>query len=209
MKFVCNSWHVARRSQGFQDAFALLKIMGQRHALLRDSSGIVFSLEYRCPHRPLPLPKGKRITATIRYGYHGMTFDSAGKYVRTLRQGNTPAQVHAQTFLAVEWHGIVWGWMGGPGLDGNVDRLRYSDLRLPSNAVIDFGNIGSAKNFSEDEHDRRLWSLTLHFASPVHENDTIEQWMHPHDAAKMGAKASAKIDGLLDMTFKEDKAFHA
>ena len=34
--------------------------------------------------------------------------------------------------------------MGGPGLDGNVDRLRYSDLRLPSNAVIDFGNIGSA-----------------------------------------------------------------
>ena len=38
--------------------------------------GRVVALEDRCPHRLLPLSKGKRVGDDVQCGYHGMTFDA-------------------------------------------------------------------------------------------------------------------------------------
>jgi len=298
MEFVRNSWYVAGWSKDFQDGIIPVEIVGERLALFRSPAGVLHALEDRCPHRLLPLSKGKQIDDTIQCGYHGMTFDGTGKCVRVPGQDNTPARANVRAFPVVERHGIIWVWMGDPsradaedifdlpqmsddawhlhhggqlhikshylnvaenlvdpahvsfvhpttlgnaasedvpvhvstsgdvirawrwirnappigffqefgGFSGNVDRWHYYDLHLPSTAVIDFGSIDSEENCPEDERDRGVRVFALHFVTPVNEHYTIDHWMHLRNAAKGQAEASAKIDGLLEMAFEEDKA---
>ena len=82
MSFVRNSWYVAGWSRDFAEALTPLEIVGLRIVVFRDTSGKLSALEDRCPHRLLPLSKGKRIGDTIQCGYHGMTFDGTGTCVR-------------------------------------------------------------------------------------------------------------------------------
>ncbi len=275
-----------------------LEITAQHVVLFRASTGVLCALEDRCPHRLLPLSKGKRIGDTIQCGYHGMTFDGAGTCVRVPGQENTPDRANVRTYPVAEKHGIVWIWMGDPkladeseifdlpqftdpdwhvhhggqlhirahylnvaenlvdpahvsfvhpttlgnaasedvpvhvstdkdvisawrwirgappvgffkefgGFKGDVDRWHYYDLHLPSTAVIDFGSIDSAENCPEEERDRGVRVFALHFVTPVNAEYTIDHWMHLRNAAKGEAEASAKIDGLLEAAFSEDKA---
>ena len=79
MSFVRNAWYVAGWSRDFGDALMSLEITSRQIVMFRDSAGEVRALEDRCPHRQLPLSKGKRIGDTIQCGYHGMTFDGFGQ----------------------------------------------------------------------------------------------------------------------------------
>jgi len=116
MSFVLNSWYVAGWSEEFADGLIPLEITGQRLVLFRDTGNTLFALEDRCPHRLLPLSKGKKIGDTVQCGYHGMTFDGSGACVRVPGQDNTPERANVRAFPIVERHGIVWVWMGDPSL---------------------------------------------------------------------------------------------
>jgi phenylpropionate dioxygenase-like ring-hydroxylating dioxygenase large terminal subunit len=114
--FIKNSWYVAGWSQDFGSALRTLEITGQRLVIFRTSTGTLKALEDRCPHRLLPLSKGKRIGDTIQCGYHGMTFNAEGHCVRVPGQTNTPKSAYVESFAVEERHGIVWIWMGDPEL---------------------------------------------------------------------------------------------
>ncbi|CUH66762.1 Toluene-4-sulfonate monooxygenase system iron-sulfur subunit TsaM1 [Thalassovita gelatinovora] len=125
MSFVRNAWYVAGWSSEFGDDLHALEIIGQSLVLFRDSAGAIKALEDRCPHRLLPLSKGKRIGDTIQCGYHGMTFDGRGTCVRVPGQDNTPQSANVDAFEVEERHGIVWVWMGAPD---RADRSLIFDL---------------------------------------------------------------------------------
>lgn len=125
MPFVRNAWYVAGWSSAFGEALTALTILDQNLVMFRASDGRVVALEDRCPHRLLPLSKGRRIGDTIQCGYHGMTFDGAGKCVRVPGQDNRPASAYVEAFPVEERNDIVWIWMGDPD---KADRDLIFDL---------------------------------------------------------------------------------
>jgi vanillate O-demethylase monooxygenase subunit len=115
MSFVRNAWYVAGWSHDFGDALRPVTICAQNMVVFRASTGRIVALEDRCPHKQLPLSKGKRIGDTVQCGYHGMTFDCSGRCVRVPGQDNLPRNAYVDAFAVEERHGIVWVWMGDPG----------------------------------------------------------------------------------------------
>ncbi|MEO1681412.1 MAG: aromatic ring-hydroxylating dioxygenase subunit alpha [Pseudomonadota bacterium] len=125
MGFVKNAWYVAGWSADFGEGLTPATICGENIVLFRTGEGRVAALEDRCPHKLLPLSKGKRIGDTIQCGYHGMTFDCAGRCVRVPGQDNLPASAYVDAFPVEERHGIVWVWMGDAD---KADRTKIFDL---------------------------------------------------------------------------------
>lgn len=114
MGFVKNAWYVAGWSHDFGDELKPLTIVGENIVFFRASDGQLVALEDRCPHKLLPLSKGKRIGDTVQCGYHGMTFGKDGRCVRVPGQDNLPASAYVDAFPVEERHGIVWVWTGEP-----------------------------------------------------------------------------------------------
>lgn len=82
MPFVRNAWYVAGWSGEFGEALTPVTLLGEQLVLYRCADGKLVALEDRCPHRLLPLSKGRRIGDTVQCGYHGMTFGPDGACVR-------------------------------------------------------------------------------------------------------------------------------
>lgn len=114
MEFVKNAWYVAGWSSEFDDELQRVTIMDDNIVMFRNSKGKVVALEDRCPHRLLPLSKGKRIGDDIQCGYHGMTFNCEGKCVRVPGQENLPSAAFVAAYPIRETNDIVWIWMGEP-----------------------------------------------------------------------------------------------
>jgi len=112
--FVKNAWYVAGWSSEFAEALQRVTILEQHLVMYRTSSNEVVALEDRCPHRLLPLSKGKRIGDDIQCGYHGMTFDCSGACVRIPGQDNVPVSAYVDAYPVVEQNSIVFVWMGDP-----------------------------------------------------------------------------------------------
>ena len=106
--FVKNAWYVAGWSSEFGDALQRVTIIEQHLVMFRTSANVVVALEDRCPHRLLPLSKGKRIGDDIQCGYHGMTFDCSGACVRIPGQDNVPSTAFVDAFPVVEKNNIVF-----------------------------------------------------------------------------------------------------
>jgi vanillate O-demethylase monooxygenase subunit len=198
--FVKNSWYVAGWSRDFGDDLRALEITGQRLVMFRTIAGKVKALEDRCPHRLLPLSKGKRIDDTIQCGYHGMTFDGDGKCVRVPGQENTPSSAFVETFPIEERHGIVWIWMGDPEL---ADRSTVFDIAEFSDAGwhphhgdalhIEANYLNVAENLVDPAHVSFVHPTTLGSAAsenvPVHVSTAgkvISAWRWIRDAAPIG-----------------------
>lgn len=109
-----NVWYVA----GFEhelDAPVLARtIIGKQVVMMRSTAGVVTALEDACPHRLLPLSKGRRTGDEIRCGYHGMKFDLNGVCIEIPGQTSIPAKACVKTYPIVVKHGLVWLWLGNP-----------------------------------------------------------------------------------------------
>lgn len=200
MSFVKNAWYVAGWSKDFADDLRPVTIVGQNMVMFRCSTGQVIALEDRCPHRQLPLSKGKRVGDTIQCGYHGMTFDGAGKCVRVPGQDNLPKSAYVDTFRVEERHNIVWVWMGDAtraNPDDIFDLPQFSDpawhahqgdgLHLKANYL----NV--AENLVDPAHVSFVHPTTLGNASsenvPVHvktSGEAIVAWRWIRDAPPIG-----------------------
>lgn len=200
MSFVKNAWYVAGWSRDFGEALRALEITGQRLVMFRDSKGVVKALEDRCPHRLLPLSKGKRIGDTIQCGYHGMTFDGAGQCVRVPGQDNTPKSAYVEAFPVEERHGIVWVWMGDPE---RADPSKIFDLpefgqdgwhaHHGEALHIKSNYLNVAENLVDPAHVSFVHPTTLGNAAsenvPVHvstSGEVISAWRWIRDAAPIG-----------------------
>ncbi len=114
MDYVRNAWYVAGWSREFDHELSRVTILETDMAMYRTSDGRVVALQDRCPHKFLPLSKGRLIGDDVQCGYHGLTFDCDGACVRVPGQDNIPASATVRSFPVHERHRIVWVWMGDP-----------------------------------------------------------------------------------------------
>ncbi|MGR6433059.1 aromatic ring-hydroxylating dioxygenase subunit alpha [Rhizobium sp. PAMB 3174] len=200
MEFVRNAWYVAGWSKEIDAELRRFTILDEHIVMFRKSDGSVVALEDRCPHRLLPLSKGKRIGDTVQCGYHGLTFDCSGKCVRVPGQSNLPASAYVEAYPIVEKNDIVWIWMGDKdkaNADDVFDMPEFYDaswhahqggaLHLKSNYL----NV--AENLVDPAHVSFVHPTTLGSAAsenvPVHvvtEGKAIVAWRWIRDAEPVG-----------------------
>ena len=112
-KFLNNYWYVAANSEELKDKPIARIILGNPIVLFRGKSGKIGALDDRCAHRLTPLSLGRIDGDQLECGYHGWTYDCAGKCVR-LPGLETPQKITVKSFPLVEKWGWVFIWMGDP-----------------------------------------------------------------------------------------------
>jgi vanillate O-demethylase monooxygenase subunit len=79
--FLKNTWYVAAWDHEITHELQQIVVLGQKICVYRTTGGGLVALEDACPHRKLPLSKGRIKSDTVECGYHGLTFDCAGRCV--------------------------------------------------------------------------------------------------------------------------------
>ena len=125
MEYVKNCWYVVGWSSHFADEIVERRVMGMDIILYRTSDGNVVAMEDLCPHKFMPLSKGKKIGDAIQCGYHGLTFGCDGGCIRIPGQDHIPSSIRVRTYPIQERHNVVWIWMGDPELE---DKSKLFDL---------------------------------------------------------------------------------
>lgn len=112
--FVRNAWYIAAWPEELADGFVARTIMNQPLVIFRDAEGKVAALEDRCCHRGAPLSRGWMTEKGLQCGYHGLTFNGAGKCIEIPGQETVPTSAEVRTFPIVERQQCLWIWMGDP-----------------------------------------------------------------------------------------------
>jgi phenylpropionate dioxygenase-like ring-hydroxylating dioxygenase large terminal subunit len=105
-----------------------VKLMGHPLVLFRGGTGIAL-LEDRCPHRNVPLSRGKIAGGGIACPYHGWEFRSDGACVKVPGAAICPA-VSARAFPVVERAGLIWTCLAAeqpafPELPSEIEDVRH------------------------------------------------------------------------------------
>ncbi len=199
-EYVRNAWYVAGWSSEFGEDLSAITVLEENLVLFRNSKGNVVALEDRCPHRLLPLSKGKRIGDDIQCGYHGMTFGADGRCVRIPGQQNVPASAYVHAYPIHERHDIVWIWMGEPERAEVADVFDMPEFSDPNwhahkgEALhLNAHYLNVAENLVDPAHVSFVHPTTLGNASsedvPVHvstQDDVIVAWRWIRDAPPVG-----------------------
>lgn len=114
MSFVRNAWYVASWAHDVTNKPCAETVLGEKVVLWRDRDGVAHALEDRCPHRFLPLSKGRVVRGELQCGYHGLTFDGAGSCVSAPTQRKLPTDSTVRSYPVHENMGMIWIWMGDP-----------------------------------------------------------------------------------------------
>src|SRR5690349_16465918 len=156
---VKNSWYVAAFSDEVQGKLLARTILGTPVVMYRRSDDAVVALEDRCAHRRLPLSFGFLENDNVVCGYHGMTFDDAGRCIRVPGQEKIPEGACVRSFPVMERHNVVWIWVGkrelaDPSSVPDLDRLAHpdwiaskgytllhSDYRLLNDNLLDLSHV--------------------------------------------------------------------
>jgi phenylpropionate dioxygenase-like ring-hydroxylating dioxygenase large terminal subunit len=137
------------------------KFAGQPIVLVRPKDGDVFALENRCAHRQVPLDAGVVSGCAVRCGYHGWTYDAAGKCIDVpyLGKGKMPNGV--KSYPCREEAGLIFIFPGDP-----------------EKAAAAFPNLGGAVNPAYKT--RRFGRAVACHYSFMHENlmDMNHQFLH-------------------------------
>jgi len=120
MSFIRNAWYVANWAHDLQDEPLAQTILGENVVLWRGADGDVRAAEDVCPHRFLPLSKGRIAGNDLQCGYHGLIFDGHGKCVGAPTQA-APPDCKIREYPVHENMGMVWIWMGDPALADTND----------------------------------------------------------------------------------------
>jgi len=110
-----NGWYVAAFSDEIGEDLLSRWILNQPIVLYRKGDGTAVAVQGRCPHRHYPLGESKRVGDAIQCGYHGITFDWAGKCTFLPSQDTIPGVYTIRTYPLVERGLWAWIWPGEPG----------------------------------------------------------------------------------------------
>ncbi|NIR37137.1 MAG: Rieske 2Fe-2S domain-containing protein, partial [Actinobacteria bacterium] len=80
--------------------------------LYRKRDGAAVAMRDQCPHRKVPLSRGRVVGDDIECGYHGMTFGPEGRCVRIPGQSRIPPAAKVASYPVTESMGLVWLWLG-------------------------------------------------------------------------------------------------
>ena len=110
--FMQNAWYVAAWDREIGRTPLARRICDQPMVFYRREDGTPVALEDMCCHRMLPLSHGRVEGDLMVCGYHGLTFDGAGKCVRVPSQDRVPPSARVRAFPLVERHRFIWVWIG-------------------------------------------------------------------------------------------------
>jgi len=109
-----NGWYVAAFVREIGEALLSRWILNEPVVLYRKADGTAVAVEGRCPHRHFPLGESKRVGDAIQCGYHGITFDAAGKCTFVPSQKTIPGVYAIKAYPLVERGLWAWIWPGDP-----------------------------------------------------------------------------------------------
>ncbi len=107
-----NAWYVAAWDDEIGASPIERTIIGECVVLYRLADGSLAALDGLCPHRRMPLAKGRIEGDLLSCGYHGLTFAPDGQCVKIPCQTRIPDGAHLRSFAVEERFGLVWIWMG-------------------------------------------------------------------------------------------------
>ncbi|MFN0187007.1 MAG: Rieske 2Fe-2S domain-containing protein [Aquabacterium sp.] len=110
--YLHDAWYVAALSPEVTRVPRAVTLLGQDVVLYRQLDGTPVALEDACPHRKLPLSMGRLKGDAIECGYHGLTFDPAGRCIDAATQPRIPPRACVRAYPSADRHGLLWVWMG-------------------------------------------------------------------------------------------------
>ena len=127
-----NTWYIAAHADELRPSGVLGRTVANHPIVFyRAESGEVHGVEDRCPHRLARLSLGEVIGENLRCGYHGATFNPAGKCVSVPGQSRPPEGMGVRKYPVQERYGLIWVWPGDPALSGDEssipDLLKYGE----------------------------------------------------------------------------------
>ncbi|WP_436398837.1 aromatic ring-hydroxylating dioxygenase subunit alpha [Roseobacter sp. S98] len=172
--FLKNAWYVAAWASEITRDLRQITVLDEKICIFRTESGDLIGLEDACPHRKLPLSRGRIRGDTVECGYHGLTFDCAGQCVRAPGAGRIPSEARVHAYPLCEKYGLVWIWMGNPALADTADIFDIPNFDDPSWGI----NRGSAM-----ELECNYLLMCDNLLDPTH-----VAWVHESSFAAAGTK---------------------
>ena len=130
--YIRNAWYMAAWAEEVPaHGFLTRKLLDRKWLLWREVAGGWSMIEDRCPHRFVPLSRGKFGDGRIACGYHGLTFDGTGTCVHNPFGGELPPGARVASLPVAEAHGGLWFWPGDPA--------KADPACIPDFAFIDAG----------------------------------------------------------------------
>ena len=146
--FIRNSWYAAGWSVEYGQGLHARKILGDDVVIYRTGDGNPVALEDACPHRKLPLSKGNLKHDCIECGYHGLTFDGAGRCVAAPTQQETiPRRAKVHSYPVEDRWGMLWIWMGDPDRADADEIFHIENFDNPSWGKTRCGSMDIACNY--------------------------------------------------------------
>jgi len=129
------TWYVAAWDHEITRDLQQIMVLGEKICVFRTEAGDLVGLEDACPHRKLPLSKGRIKGDTLECGYHGLTFNCAGQCVWAPGTGSIPSNAKAHAYPLHEKYGLVWIWMGHQSRRGAAMELDCNYLLMCDNLL--------------------------------------------------------------------------
>ena len=170
--FLTNCWYIAAWCRDVGRALVAHKIINQNLVFFRQQDGRIVALEDACPHRKLPLSKGRLLGDIVECGYHGMQFDCDGACVAVPTQDRIPPLARVRSYPVVEKWGFVWVWMGDPEQADEARIYQIQDYNNPAWGLTEGGTLEMACHY--------LW-ITDNLLDPSH-----VAWVHRSSFAAPG-----------------------
>ncbi|PLX35923.1 MAG: Rieske (2Fe-2S) protein [Hyphomicrobiales bacterium] len=114
--FIQNRWYAVAWDHEIKHAPFGRMICGEKIVFYRKPDRSVVALEDCCPHRLLPLSKGKVEGERLVCGYHGIAFAEGGKCVHMPNQESINPNTDIRAYPVTERYRFVWVWIGDPAL---------------------------------------------------------------------------------------------
>ena len=179
--FLKNAWYVAGWSKEYGQKLVAQRLLNECVVLYRKQDGTPVALEDACPHRKLPLSKGRLKKDAIECGYHGLTFDGSGKCVAAPTQPEQiPEKARVRSYPVVDRYRLLWIWMGEPELADPNDIVYIENFDNPNWGCTEGGTMEMECNY--------LW-ICDNLLDPSH-----VAWVHVSSFAGAGTD-----DGHLDL----------
>ena len=115
MAFLQNTWYMAGWASELAQPGTLVHrtIAGEPILVYRLGNGAIAALQDRCPHRFVPLHKGRQVGDDIECGYHGLCFGASGNCVKNPVEGAPiPKAAKVRAYPAAERYSGLWVWLG-------------------------------------------------------------------------------------------------
>ena len=136
MAYQRNAWYVGALSSEVDRTPFRRTLLDDPVVFFRDEQGRPVALFDRCPHRLVPLSRGRLVGDTLQCGYHGLRFDRTGACVHNPHEATIPARARVPSFPLRERYGFVWIWPGEPALADDELLPDLTPLADPNFAVI-------------------------------------------------------------------------